>query len=63
MRRAFNQIKGKVQGVKKILKNYLGYVENIGGFGCENNTRKRVNWGQNFHEDYSVQNSTKLMEN
>ena len=39
MRRAFNQIKGKVQGVKKILQNYLG-CRKYWWFWGENNTER-----------------------
>ena len=36
-------------------------VDNIGVLGLKQQ-RKRANWGQNLHENQSVQNSTKSME-
>ena len=39
MRRAFNQIKGKVQGVKKILKITLD-VQNVDGLGVKVTTKE-----------------------
>ena len=46
MRRAFNQIKGKVQGVKKILKINLD-VQNVEGFGVKV-TNKHGKLGEKF---------------
>ena len=53
----FNQIKGKVQGVKKILKSNFD-VENVYGLGVKT-AKKQGKMGEKVHEHLCVKNPTK----